>query len=191
MRTLLGVKYASMPSMFSRPRFRADRRKIVPTAVALYREMGEAMAAGDRDTLKEICVPSLFHQLTASIDKRNPKTGQRYLITEQKQSRQYPRLTAMNITGLSSNQNFQQATVAIYNTVELQRFNKETGEVLDRKVQSKIEYVVINRKIHTQTYETTPWKLWGTRSPTTMEDWRKELLFVNKGIALQAQGRRL
>lgn len=180
----MGVKILSMPTWLSRPRLRIDRARLVATAVALHRTMGVATAQGDKETLRAICTPALYQQLAGAIDRRGDDARRyrhEFCVTEYVER---PRLCANTITSSGRADEFvQQATVSIYAAVAVQRWRLGSHEAAGRRAQCKREYLVMTRRLDRRTFAAQPWRIWGTRGPTTLEDWEKDKMYMRKMTA--------
>ena len=177
--SFLSVKYVSMPNLTSRPRWKIQRSKVVPTAKALHRRMAEAVAAGDLQTLREICVPNLYNKLSDTVRRRKPGEHVAWDLVGYGAA---PRLAAHRIFSVTENEWSQQATVGITSTQKLARYAKDNITPIpgSQRMQTQTEYVIITRKLNVKTWEPTPWRIWGMRSETTLEDWQKELVVLQK-----------
>lgn len=178
---ILAIKYLSMPSLTSLPRFKVQRSSIAPTATALHRRMSEAVAAGDGAALRQICVPALYNQLTAAIRRRTPDERVEWELVEYVRPLSFPRIASNRCINLSSDEYYQQAVVGIAATQRLARYARATGEVVagSTRLRTAVEYLVISRKINAKTWEPTPWRIWGTREETTSESWANEKRYLS------------
>ncbi|KAK1975895.1 hypothetical protein LZ30DRAFT_785936 [Colletotrichum cereale] len=179
--TIVGAKVSSMPTWTSRPRARLDRAKIIPEAKALHQRLGEAMAAGDKDALRQICTPRLFETLSATVSRR--RAGER-LTWELLRYTNRPRLVSHKLAimpPLGRGPVVQQVVVAISSTQRLGKVDKATGQPLAKnglRLQSQTEYFVMSRQFDPKTWAPKKWIVWGNTKATTLEDWRLD----EKGI---------
>ncbi|KAK1967719.1 hypothetical protein LY78DRAFT_479797 [Colletotrichum sublineola] len=175
--TILGAKISSMPSWTSRPRARLDRAKIVPEAKALHQRLGEAMAAGDKDALREICTPRLFETLSATVSRR--RAGER-LTWELLRYTARPRVVSHKIAvmpPIGRGPVLQQVVVAISSAQRLGKLDRATGQPLAKdglRLQSQTEYFVMSRQFDPKTWAPKKWVVWGNTKATTLEGWRLE-----------------
>lgn len=188
---MLTIKLQSMPGWTTRPLYKAHRSKIPPTAKAMYREMLEAFAAGDKRTLERLCMPTFAKQLNAAIDKRSTKEEVRFEQVKDTRRLFYPRLASHLIHGVNPHDKTQlteQAVVALSSMQQLSRHVRGTGETVpgSLRLQDKIEYVVLARQSDTATYQGTPWRIWGTTTATTAKAYREELYVIEKETAHRA-----
>lgn len=184
---VVGIKVDSMGNKWtSRPRFKARRSKIAPTAKTMYRELLEAFAAGDKATIKKIAMPAYADQFIRAIERRKPDERILFEIVKYNKPLFYPGLRS-HLIGNSNMYDMstltEQAVVAIASTQKLSKQNVSTGEIIPGsvKVKDQIEYVVMWRELKAKTYEAGPWRIWGTTNATSLETvrertdfWRKE-----------------
>jgi mitochondrial protein MBA1 len=183
------MKISSMPRFSARPKYKIQRKTIIPSAVALHLRMSEAMAAGDKTALQEVCVYNLGQRLIRTLDRRNPAERVSWEVIEYNQPFWYPRIMSHKIAQFSPELAIQQAVVAISSTQKLARHDKKTGDVVPKssKVQMLTEYVVISRQVPTGTWAPGPWKLFGNMSWTTLEGWKEEQAFTSAEEARSAE----
>ncbi|KHO00967.1 uncharacterized protein MAM_01745 [Metarhizium album ARSEF 1941] len=189
--SVLNFKLKSMPSWTTRPRWKARRRAIAPTAKAMYREMLEAFAAGDKVTLNKICLGEFAKKLGAAIDRRDPKERVRFEVVRYNGGLFYPRLKSHQIHEVNPFDRSvvtEQAVVAIASTQQASRVSAATGETVpgSLRLQEKIEYVVLSRQANQRTFETSPWRIWGTTSATTLDAYLREKAVIDKEQARRA-----
>lgn len=175
MLSLVRTKLSSMDGWGSRPKYKAHRRKIPPTAKAMYREMLEAFAAGDKAAVRRLCQPTFAAKLLGAIDRRSPREQTMFQLVRYNRPAVFPRLSSYQIfpsLGGDANWLDEQAVVAIASTQQTHKCDAATGRTIDGsfKVQDKIEYVVLTRAVHAKLFEKTPWLIWGTTTATTLEE---------------------
>jgi protein MBA1 len=189
--SVLNFKLKSMPNWTTRPKWKARRGKIAPTAKAMYREMLEAFAAGDKPTLHRICLGEFAKKLCAAIDRRDPKERVRFELVKYNRGLLYPKLMSHQIHEVNPYDKTmvtEQAVVAIASTQQASRVSAVTGETVpgSTKLQEKMEYVVLSRQANQKTFETGPWRIWGTTSVTSLEAYLKEKAVIDKEQAKRA-----
>lgn len=189
--SVLNFKLKSMPNWTTRPQWKARRGKIAPTAKAMYQEMLEAFAAGDKATLDKICVSAFGKKLGAAVDRRDSRERVRFEVTKYNGSLFYPKLMAHQIHQVNPFDKTlatEQAIVAISSTQQVSRYNASTGETIPGsvKIQDKLEYVVLSRQANQLTFESSPWRIWGTTSVTTLEAHLEEKAAIDKEQAKRA-----
>ncbi|KAK5998927.1 hypothetical protein PT974_01311 [Cladobotryum mycophilum] len=177
--SVLNFKLKSMPNWTTRPKWKARQGKIAPTAKAMYQEMLEAFASGDKATLKRICVGEFGMKLIAAIERRNPREQVRFQLVKYNNPLFYPKLLAHqvhNMNPFNKASVTEQAVVAISSTQQVSKHHISTGETIPGsvKIQDKIEYVVITRQGNQNTFEFLPWRVWGTTAATTLESYLEE-----------------
>ncbi|EFQ29556.1 hypothetical protein CGRA01v4_14832 [Colletotrichum graminicola] len=178
---IFGAKVSSMPTWTSRPRARLDRAKLVPEAKALHQRLGEAMAAGDKDALRDICTPRLYETLSATVSRRRPAER---LTWELLRYTARPRVVSHKLAVMppvGRGPVIQQVVVAISSAQRLGKVDRATGRPLAKdglRVQNQTEYFVMTRRFDSKTWAPTKWVVWGNTKATTLEDWRLE----EKGI---------
>ncbi|EHK42950.1 uncharacterized protein TrAtP1_001899 [Trichoderma atroviride] len=189
--SLLNFKLKSMPNWTTRPQWKARRGKIAPTAKALYQEVLEAFAAGDKATLERICVNDFAKKLMAAIDRRNPRERVHFEVTKYNSSLFYPKRRAHQIHQINvydKNLMTEQAVVAISSTQQVSRYDASTGETIPGsvRIQDKVEYVVLSRQVSAVTFKPDSWRVWGTTAPTTLEAFLEEKDAIDKEQARRA-----
>lgn len=169
-----------MPTWTSRPRAQLTRSKIVPSAKSLHQRLGEAMAAGDKDALREICTPRLFETLSATISRRKASEKLTWELLRYNGS---PKIVSHKVAimpPVGKGPVVQQVVVAISSTQKLGKVKKATGEPVAGgvRLQKQTEYFVMSRQFDPKTWAPKKWIVWGNTKATTLEDWKLE----EKGI---------
>ena len=176
------MKYTSKPSFFKRAVYKPKRSVLIPTAKAMHRAMAEALASGDRDTINKICSRSLGTSLLASIDTR-PKT-RRYgwQLLDYTKKLFYPSVKSHRITALGREKNapiVRQAVVSISSRQRRVQYDAQ-GKVIpgSEKEIDVVEHVAMACVVDPRTWAESEWRLVGTISATTLEEWdaEKEIL---------------
>ncbi|KAG5917853.1 hypothetical protein E4U42_007093 [Claviceps africana] len=183
--SVLNYKLKSMPNWTTRPRWKARRGRIGPAAKAMHREMLEAFAAGDKPTLRRLCLGEFANKLCAAIDRRDARQSVRFALLRYNGRLLYPRLLSHQIHQVNpfdAAHMTEQAVVAISSTQQASRVDVATGETVpgSLRMQDKVEYVVLSRQVNTRTFVESPWRLWGTTSPTTLEAYLREKAFLER-----------
>ncbi|KAJ4308831.1 hypothetical protein N0V84_011861 [Fusarium piperis] len=189
--SVLQFKLKSMPDWTTRPKWKAARGKIAPTAKAMYTEMLTAYAAGDKTALHSLCLGQFAKGLTVAIDRRNPNERISFEVVGFKKSLFYPRVVAHQVHAVNpydKHNSTEQAVVAIASTQRASKYKKRTGELIpgSTKVQKKIEYVALSRQIDERTFRSGRWRIWGTVSATTIESYLEEQAWINLEQAQRA-----
>jgi protein MBA1 len=176
--SVLQAKLQSQEKWTSRPRWKARRGRIAPTAKAMYRDMLEAFAAGDKETLNRLCTPHFAGKLLAAIDRRPRNERVHFELVRYNKPLFYPRLSSYLIGLFNPLDKYslrEQAIVAIASTQAMSRIHsnqqeKEISKTL--KTQDKVEYVVLVRDVDSRTWQSTSWQIWGTTTFTTLQQSR-------------------
>lgn len=173
-------------SWTTRPRFKAHRGQIAPTAKAMYRELLEAFAAEDKTTIKKLCTPAFAEKFIYAIDRRKKTERVNWQLVKYKQPLIYPKLMSHMIATPNPRDKtnmIEQAVVAISSLQRMSKSKKPNGELIagSEKKQDSLEYVVLWRNIKSTTWEKSAWSIWGTTEPTTLDSiaeaarhWEKE-----------------
>ncbi len=189
--SVLTIKLRSMPSWTTRPQWKAHRAQIAPTARAMYREMLEAYAAGDKATVARLCMPRFAKQLHAAMDRRSAAETVRFEYVKNTRALVYPRIASHLIHAINPYDKTvltEQAVVAVSSQQQVSRHRRDDGAVVpgSLRVQDKIEYVVLARATDTKTYPSTQWRIWGTTGGTTAEAYQQEQAVILKETAHRA-----
>ncbi|PHH72590.1 hypothetical protein CDD80_4427 [Ophiocordyceps camponoti-rufipedis] len=176
-----------MPSWTRRPRWRAQRSTIVPTAQALHRTALEAYAAGDAELLRSICLGNHADTLITALDRRPSREAVRFTF-EPKRSVWYPRLVSHIICAMDATQASEQAIVAISSRQRMERYHVGTGMVVpgSLRLQEKVEYVVLSRLVDIKSWVARPWRIWGTVAPTTLEGYYRDKIATERDMLSRA-----
>ncbi|TGJ77577.1 hypothetical protein E0Z10_g10695 [Xylaria hypoxylon] len=188
--SLLGVYFVSMRAKgFSWPRFRSKKRTCIPTAKALHVMMSEAVAQGDKDTLRRVCTTELFQTLAGAIDSRPAGMRTEWELLRYDDKLSYPRLADFRVTyqPLPSGKGMRlikQAVVSISSVQRLTRYNAKTGEKIpggERERYMK-EHLVLQSNVKDGTFEAEPWKVWGTLPEMSYEMIRDDTAMYKEAI---------
>lgn len=189
--SLLNFKLTSMPNWTTRPKWKAARGKIAPTAKVMYTEMLMAFAAGDKATINSMCLGNFAKKLTAAIDRRKANERTVFELVSFNKGLFYPRVVAHQIHNVNPHDKdmfTEQAVVAICSTQKASRHNASDGSLIpgSTKVQQKVEHVVLSRQVSETTYQSGPWRIWGTVPVTTMESYKQEQDWIRREQAKRA-----
>ena len=167
----------------TRPQFKARLSKIPPTAKIMYRELLEAFAAGDKETIKKVCTPHLASQYNNAIDKRSRGVGVRWELVKYSGS---PKLKSYMIIPMNSKNNevlTEQAVVAISSTQRSSKWNTALNQPVpgSERERDGVEYVVLKREYSKALWRpTTDWQIWGTTEPTTLKAIRDDMEMIKQ-----------
>ncbi|KAK7414168.1 hypothetical protein QQX98_006954 [Neonectria punicea] len=189
--SVLNFKLKSMPNWTTRPKWKAARGKIAPTAKAMYTEMLTAFAAGDKATINNICLGNFAKKLSAAIDRRKPGERTTFELLGFNKKLFYPRVVAHQVHNVNPHDKdmfTEQAVVAICSTQKAARYNASSGELVpgSTRLQQKVEHVVLSRQVSETTYEAGPWRIWGTVPVTTMDAYKEEQAWIRQEQAKRA-----
>ncbi|KAI0431789.1 hypothetical protein F5Y09DRAFT_303804 [Xylaria sp. FL1042] len=194
---VLGVYMISMakPTRGYRwPVFRTRKRAAVPTAKALHVQMSEAVAAGDKETLRRVCTTELFQTLAGAIDARPRNVRAEWELVRYEDKLVYPRLADFRVSYQAGSAKLvKQAVVSISSVQRLTRYDDARGgEVVPGSGRDRhmTEHIVLQAEIHDKTYAAGPWKIWGTLSEMSYEDMCEERAMFDEVMAEQTRMRR-
>lgn len=172
------AKFGSKPSFFSRPVFKLSNSSVVATAKGLHRSMSEALASGDKETLRKVCADRMADTLSATVDSRPP--GKRYAweLVKYKKTLRYPRIMSQKITKIEQGRDapmIRQVVVRICSRqrrVELDAKGQEIpGSVREVDL---VENIAMSTVINSATWKQDEWRIVGTYKDTTPESWGEE-----------------
>ncbi|KAI0886085.1 uncharacterized protein GGS22DRAFT_159850 [Annulohypoxylon maeteangense] len=176
LQTIAAVKVMSMDKLrLSRPRFQLQRATIVPAAKALHIQMSEAMAAGDKETLRSICAQELYQTLAGAIDGRPKGVHSKWELVRYEKSWRYPRLASLKLGNQPHTRDtllIKQAVVSIASVQRIARYDDSKGGIIvdgSERVRHMVEHIVLQCAVNPITYEASPWQIWGTLPETTYE----------------------
>ncbi|CAJ2503916.1 Uu.00g113100.m01.CDS01 [Anthostomella pinea] len=176
-----GVKLMSQPRKFiSRSKFKANRSAVVPVAKAMHVQMSEALAIGDRETLRRVCAPELFKSLAGTIDARPKGIRSEWELVRYNSTWYYPRLADWRVSyqpmqsARGSMKLVKQAVVSISSVQRLARYDETKGGAMvpgSERVRDIVEHIVLQAEIDQKTFESQPWRIWGNLSEMTYESY--------------------
>ncbi|KAL7621236.1 hypothetical protein AAE478_008553 [Parahypoxylon ruwenzoriense] len=181
--SIISMKFMSQPTpIFSRPRFQFNLSAVVPTAKVLHSQMSEALALGDKETLRSICTPELFETLGATIDSRPKGMRADWELVRYDRSLLYPRVADWRATYQplqdGSSKLIKQAVVTISSIQRIARYDDSRGGIKiagSERVRTMTEHIVIQATVDRNTFESSPWKVWGTLSEMKYEEYKAYL----------------
>ncbi|KAI0972003.1 hypothetical protein F4678DRAFT_430823, partial [Xylaria arbuscula] len=194
--SLLGVYFLSMGGKWlTWPRFRARKRACIPAAKALHAQMSEAVAAGDKDTLRRICAPELFQTLAGAVDVRPAGTRTEWELVRYDQRLTYPRLADFRISyqplPAGGMRLLKQAVVSIASVQRVTRYDAAGAKVPgSERERTMTEHIVLQAEVEDKTFESAPWKIWGTLPEMSFETIRDDhaMYTESMGITTQRKG---
>jgi protein MBA1 len=167
--SLLVLKFASPRDLnrrFGRS-IKLQNSQLVPTALALHREMYTAFAEADLPTLRRLCTDGLYDSFRARIGSRPRGEQVVWELTDYKKPARLVsnRAARFPIDGSA----VRQAVVRIWSRQKLTRYAANGTEVGGAgKVKDIVEYVVV-QKIYSQ-WKADEWQVWGTTKETQLEN---------------------
>ncbi|CAN8100578.1 unnamed protein product [Discula destructiva] len=166
------------PKLWSRATFRAPRKGVVDTALALHADMSRCLAVGGVDEkarLAEICVPKLHRSLVAAIEARPRGRSYTWERVALKRGLWWPRLVDHKWTDIDVgySQSFRQAVVGIESKQRLTELDGE-GKVVGTKEMDVLEYVVLWKMVDKASLTQGNWLIYGTLKETSLETVLKE-----------------
>lgn len=179
--SLFALKYSSPKekSWFKRS-IKLSRSTIMPTAVALHRQMYTSFAEGDAATLRKICTDGIYDSFRSRIGNRarGEKVVWELVKYNQRSKLISNRAMRLPIEGAA----FRQAVVRIASRQKLTRWVKAKGGEMQvapgsGKERDVVEYVVVQRQY--ERWEEGEWRIWGTTKETTLDDveeWERRAL---------------
>ncbi|KAK8099363.1 uncharacterized protein PG998_012604 [Apiospora kogelbergensis] len=157
--SLLLFKVASMPNYKTRPRFKVRRQVILPAAKAMHLEMNEALARGDKETLRRVCTYEYYQKLAGIIDSRPRGYRAEWELVKYRSALTYPRIAEHKIglmpTASGTQKAYCQAIVSIASVQRVVRHipkGKTTEPVVTEK--PMLEHLI-----------------WGTLQESTLESY--------------------
>ncbi|KAI9904332.1 hypothetical protein N3K66_000861 [Trichothecium roseum] len=183
--SVLMAKLASMPTWTTRPAYRPSRSRIAPTAKHMYAEMLQAFADGDAEAVRRLCTPYFASRLVASIERRPSAEGTKFELLGHTRTLWYPSLKSHLINRFDHrdpNNMTEQAVVAVSSRQRTAKFRKVTGREVTGSVKERdqVEYVVLRRSVDSRNWQMSPWKIWGTTTPTSLEEWDERMSMMQK-----------
>ncbi|KAI1176355.1 hypothetical protein F4777DRAFT_546721 [Nemania sp. FL0916] len=180
---------------FARPLFKARRRACVPDAKAMHIKMCEAVAAGDKETLRQICTGELYRSLAGAVDARPQGQKAKWELVRYDRAWRYPRIADFRVMaqrlngGTAEVQLTKQVVVSISSVQRLSRVDADRLPVpgADRE-RRMLEHIVLRAHVDDDSYVTGPWKIWGTLPEMTLEKMQEDDALYKDLVDASAQG---
>lgn len=182
---VISLKITSQPKILTtKPQFQFHKSATIPTAKALHVRMSEALAAGDKDTLRSICTPELYVTLAATVDGRAKGTRTEWELVRYDQKWRYPRVADWRVGYQPLHDGgmrlLKQVVVSIASVQRIARYddNADGGgrKIPDsERVRHMTEHLVLQAEVDGTTFEARPWRIWGTLSEATYESYKTEV----------------
>ncbi|KAK5632399.1 hypothetical protein RRF57_008113 [Xylaria bambusicola] len=194
--SLAGIYFVSLPhKLIGLPRFRSNKGSSIPTAKALHVQMSEAVASGDKETLRRVCSTELFHTLAGAIDARPRGMRTEWELVRYKDPLRYPRLADFRCMyqpsaagKRGSMRLIKQAVVTISSVQRIARYDDSKGGVKipgSEREQHMLEHIVLQADVKSKTFESGPWKVWGTLPEMSFEKIRDDTALFRELTANQ------
>lgn len=199
----LAMTWSSKPSLLTAAQYRPQTGKVVPTAKALHVAMYEALARGDKATLRKVCGVVLADRLGAAVDARPP--GRSYtweLLRYNKTAWRYPRIVDHKLTPMQADPRdpkrqtppvLRQVVVAIASRqrrVEFDHSKEGGGRAIpgSEKVVDVVENIVLSQPLDRNTWvPRADWKIISLIGEMTPEKWVEEQETMKIMQQMQAQ----
>lgn len=163
---MLGAWYTSprIKGFFNR-KIKLQRKKILPTAIALHKQMYTAFAEKDTKTLRKICSDGIHTSFMARMEARKKDEKWEWSIVKYNGR---PRVVSNRMARLPiDGAALHQAVVKIKTKQQLRRWAGEK-ELAGSTEKDTVEYLVVQRKIWR--WESSEWEVWGTTEESDWED---------------------
>ncbi|KAH8686064.1 hypothetical protein BGZ60DRAFT_364475 [Tricladium varicosporioides] len=170
--SLLVLKYSSPQTTgVLRRSIKLNKSSIIPTALALHKQMYSSFSAAESTVLRRICCDGMYDSFRARIQSR-PKNEEMVweLVKYNKRAKLMSnRAARYPIDGAA----VRQAVVKISSRQRVTR--KRNGVVVEGSGKEKdvVEYVVVQRTY--ANWQPSEWRVWGTTETTpleTLEEWQ-------------------
>lgn len=199
----LGMKWSSKPTLLKPAMYKPNTSKIVPMAKALHVAMYEALAKGDKATIRKTCGTVLANRLIATVDAR--PAGRRYgweLVRYNKTLWRFPRIADNKLMPMQRDPRagnripspiLRQVVVTIASRqrrVEYDYSKQGGGKVIpgSEKEVDIVENLVLSQPLDRYTFiPTRDWKILGLIGETTREKWKEDQEFNKTLERLEAE----
>ncbi|KAK3954969.1 hypothetical protein QBC32DRAFT_334711 [Pseudoneurospora amorphoporcata] len=168
-------RFMSQPSWRQKPLVSLKKGPLIAQTKALHRQMNEAIASGDVDTLEKIVDPNLYLPLAINIQQRpRGHTCTWELVRYNRE----PRVVSLKIFPMAGFQTklLWQVTVSIASRQRVVEKDERRRVVPgSEKELDLVENVVIGTMLDNETWTTAnSWKIIATVQPMTPEKWEQE-----------------
>jgi protein MBA1 len=179
---IIMMSISSKKGILKPRRFKLNNAQIILTAKAMHREMAEAVAAGNTDTINKICVKSLAIPLMATVDQR-PKSQRYEWELVRYNGWRNPKIVSQVLAPVAVTKGaplVRQVVVRIKSRqrrTTFERSKKGSWEVKPGSQQETdlVEHMVMVSVVNPNTWTSSEWRIMGSIQPTSYEDWRMEM----------------
>lgn len=202
----LGMKWSSKPSLLTPALYKPNTSKIVPMAKAMHVAMYEALAKGDKATLRKTCGAVLADRFGGAVDAR--PAGRRYgweLVRYNKTLWRYPRIVDHKLMPMQRDPRaagrtpppiLRQVVVAIASRqrrVEYDYSRQGGGRSIpgSEKEVDVVENLVLSQPLDRDTWvPRADWKIISLVGETTPEKWKEDAEVMQTMERLNAEATR-
>lgn len=172
---VLGLRWQSKPTFTKKPRLQLYQSRALAAGKALHQRLGQALANGDRETLRAIATPALYDTLGATVARRSSWERISWEVLQNHGARLALHRAAVLPHPFPKDMCIEQAVVAVDTTQKLERFDTRSGESVpgSARVQRRTEHLAITREWNSATFEAGPWLVLGNVQETTPEAWQQ------------------
>ncbi|KAK4177515.1 hypothetical protein QBC36DRAFT_326829 [Triangularia setosa] len=184
--TKFAMKFSSMPKFYKSPALKTSNSASILTAKGLHRSMMEALASGDKDTIRKVCASKVALPLQATIDTRPKNKLMAWELVEYTKTWVYPTVLSHKISPIEKSKDapiIEQVVVAI--SSKQRRYQYILGQNGERKKlpmtekeMDVIENIVIGCVIDPHTWQRDEWRIIGSMKPTDSAEWEEEARLV-------------
>ncbi|KAK0669541.1 hypothetical protein QBC41DRAFT_364639 [Cercophora samala] len=184
--TKFAMVNSSKPKFFKRALFKTSNSLAILTAKGLHRSMMEALASGDKETIRKVCASKVALPLHATIDSRPKNKLMAWELVEYTKTWFYPAVRSHRISPIQKNNDspiIEQVVVAI--SSKQRRYQYVIGAAGERKKvagtereMDVIEYIVIGCVVNPHTWQRDEWRIIGSMKATDPAEWEEEARLV-------------
>ena len=165
----------SQPSWRSKPLVSLKKGPLILQAKALHRQMNEAIAAGDADTLEKIVDPSLYMPLVVNIQQRPRGHTCTWELVKYNGEPKVVSHKIFPFPGIKDKLLWQVAVSIPSRQRVVERDGRRRVVPGSEKEMDLVENVIISNMLDNDSWTTTgDWKILATVQPMTPEKWVEE-----------------
>ncbi|KAK4674415.1 hypothetical protein QC763_120410 [Podospora pseudopauciseta] len=180
--TKFAMVHSSRPRFFKRAALKTSNPLAILTAKGLHRSMMEALASGDKDTIRKVCASKLALPLQATIDNRPKDKLMAWELVEYTKTWFYPTVLSHKLSPIEKSKDapiIEQVVVAI--SSKQRRYQYVLGADGERKKLAGtekemdiIENIVIGCVVDPHTWQRDEWRIVGSMKATDPNEWKEE-----------------